>query len=129
MPVRNRYISLDAGPGKRGWYSEALVSVWLATATSVKAAAEDDYLKMLEVEAKKVEAPASAPASPDADGLGAQTDIGVFENELKRHYPGTHAFYRKLPRRTQEEIYEEYSQGASIEDIRDKIYDRYLNKK
>ena len=103
-----------------------LVPVWIAVAVSARTASADAYLDMLEAEATKVEAPANPSGAGEA---GAETDIGIFEDELKRHYSGTYAFYQKLPRRTQEEIYGEYSQGASIVDIRDKIYDRYLNKK
>ncbi len=126
MPVRNRSINNDAGPGRRGGFVSALLLVGLLPAGFVGAADADDYLKMLEAEATKVGTPATAVPT---DENGSNADIGVFEDELKAHYSGTYAFYKKLPRRTQEEIYTEYSQGASIEDIRDKIYDRYLNNR
>ena len=126
MPVRNRRVVADAGRGRRIRVVVACVAGWLVTSSQAHAADEMDYLQMLNQEATKVEAPTTAAP---ADTGAAGTDIAVFEDELKRHYSGTFAFYQKLPRRTQTEIYDEYAQGASIEDIRDQIYDRYLHGK
>ena len=123
----NRCISFDAAPGRRGWISVALALGWCATGASAIAAGEDDYLKMLEAEAAKLGPPVATVPDAGVGGAGSESDLGMFEEELRRHYSGTFAFYQKLPRRTQEEIFQEYSQGASIEDIRDKIYDRYLH--
>jgi hypothetical protein len=108
---------------------------------SVGAAEEDDYLKAIEVETEKIGK--SAPISTKEDGVAADTDSVVavtgagfsagmsheqLEGELKEKYAGTHLFYNKLPRSFQEEIYQDYLQGASIEEVRDKIMNRFLKR-
>ncbi|MCG8037820.1 MAG: hypothetical protein JAZ19_12385, partial [Candidatus Thiodiazotropha taylori] len=66
---------------------------------------------------------------PNQDGL---TDEGAaqvaFEEDLKSRYLGSYTFYKKLPRRAREEVYEEYKGGASIDEIRQKIMNRFLNQ-
>jgi len=50
-----------------------------------------------------------------------------FEDELEASYRGTYLFYKKLPAESQEEVFRERQQGASIEDIRKTIMSRYLH--
>ena len=122
MSGRNFRIDVDAGPGGGGWVWAGMVVGYLLFAMPVQVAGGDDYLEMLESEASKVEA--SGGVAPQ----GADADIGAFEAELKQHYRGSYLFYKKLPRRSREKVFTEYSEGASIEDIRKKIMDRFLHK-
>ena len=89
---------------------------------SAAATEEDDYLSAISDEAEKVE----QNISVDTNGTG-QT-LREFDAELKSRYRGTYTFYRKLPRRSREEIYQDYRDGASIDEIRKKIMDRFLNR-
>ncbi|MCG6966314.1 MAG: hypothetical protein LJE59_07380 [Chromatiaceae bacterium] len=99
-------------------------------------AAEDAYLQQLNREVTKVEA---APTDTQGDGgalatqkegpragqaLASRAD---FEASLKDQHVGTYSFYRRLPERSREEIFLDYSAGASMEDLRGKIIDRYLH--
>ncbi len=94
-------------------------------------AAEDDYLSTLSREAEKVEADVQPtvtetgePAAPTESGLNLQ----AFEEDLKARYKGSYTFYQKLPKRTREEVFLEYRDGASMDEIRKKIMDRFLHQ-
>lgn len=50
-----------------------------------------------------------------------------FEALLRKHYVGTHSFYRRLSERSREEVFLDFSSGASIEALRAKIIDRFLH--
>lgn len=94
-------------------------------------AQDDDYLSEISAEASKIDSklPTQGEAEPNQDGL---TDEGAaqvaFEEDLKSRYLGSYTFYKKLPRRAREEVYEEYKGGASIDEIRQKIMNRFLNQ-
>ena len=93
--------------------------------------ADDAYLKMLDQEVTKVE-PDSSDKAIDAKDMSAGTAANVpsrehFEEILREQNVGTYSFYRKLPERTREEIFLDYSNGASMEALRGKIIDRYLH--
>ncbi len=94
-------------------------------------AEEDPYLSAISREAKKVETPTqpavtetSEPVPQESGGL----DLQAFEEDLKARYKGSYTFYQKLPRRSREEVFLEYRNGASIDEIRKKIMDRFLNQ-
>ncbi len=94
-------------------------------------AEEDPYLSAISQEAKKVEAEVQPTLSesgetlvPEDDGLSLQ----AFEEDLKARYMGSYTFYLKLPKRTREEVFLEYRDGASIDEIRKKIMDRFLHQ-
>ena len=99
-------------------------------------AADDPYLEMLDQEATKVEG-RSSDTNDDgnaAAGAGSSPRKPValpsrarFEELLRRQNVGTYSFYRKLPERSREEIFLDYSNGASMEALREKIVDRYLH--
>jgi hypothetical protein len=103
----------------------------LGAALSHAVAAEDPYLQALESEAGKIDS-AAAEAGPSAaaiSGGAAQAPTASrsqFEATLQARYTGTFEFYRKLPERSRQEIFEHYQHGASIEDVRKKIIDRLL---
>ena len=118
--------------------------LWVFTSTSALASNEDEYLKAIQVETEKVERSALSAADAES-GPGAQWSTGSkedltgmgfsnglseqgFDLELAEKYTGSAVFYRKLSRRNQEEIYEYYQQGASIDEVRKKIVNRFLNR-
>jgi hypothetical protein len=107
--------------------------VFLLTAAcgSSAFAEEDPYLSTLSQEAQKVEAKTQptlntedSRVEPADDGL----NIAAFEEDLKARYKGSYTFYQKLPRRAREEVFLEYRDGASIDEIREKIMDRFLHR-
>lgn len=111
-------------------FSALIAALTLAVAASALAG-EDPYLSAIQREAVKVDQASqktleNPPASTISEGGGPSID--AFEEDLKTGYKGSYAFYQRLPRRTQEEIFEEYRQGASIGEIRQKIMDRFLNR-
>lgn len=97
--------------------------------TQLTVAEEDPYLSAISSEAEKVESSKAATSSEDE---AADADIGpsmkAFEDDLKASYMGSYTFYQRLPRRSREEVFEEYKGGASIDEIRRKIMDRFLNR-
>ena len=105
----------------------------------------DDYLSELEAEAGKVDAELTeepdratgpgaveqsvepggqAPRSQEKGDLASQR--ANFESLLKKHYFGTYGFYRKLPERSRQEVFEEYRRGVGMDKIRKKIVSRLL---
>ena len=103
--------------------------VLLAVSALCAVAEEDPYLSAISQEAEKVETP-SSPAPTEAGGPAAQDGLNLqsFEEDLKARYKGSYTFYQKLPRRSREEVFQEYRDGASIDEIRKKIMDRFLNQ-
>ncbi|MBT2968603.1 MAG: hypothetical protein B6D72_20195 [gamma proteobacterium symbiont of Ctena orbiculata] len=92
-------------------------------------AEEDPYLSAISSEAEKVESTEttiSTETSEDEETDGPS--LQAFEEDLKARYMGSFTFYKKLPRRSREEVFEEYKGGASIDEIRKKIMDRFLNQ-
>jgi len=103
----------------------------LCTVASVCTAAEEDpYLSAISIEAAKVDGTAQPTLEKnDVQAVSPEEgpSIEAFEEDLKSRYRGSYTFYEKLPRRTQEEVFEEYRSGASIDEMRKKIMDRFLN--
>lgn len=89
------------------------------------------YLDAVQLEAEKLDQPATAIASGAKSGSAATIDEQVmkFDQELQARFRGSYLFYRKLPARSQEEVFVEYQQGASIEDVRKTILNRYLHSR
>ena len=98
-------------------------------------AADDAYLRLLDEEVIKVEEPATDTGLDDAassrpiniDQALQPVSRERFETLLKQTRVGTYSFYRRLPERSREEIFLDYSGGASLEALRGKIIDRYLH--
>ncbi len=111
---------------------------------SAVALSADDYLSALEAEAGKVDVELNEPDSATNPGtvsqsaeqggqaLQSQKKEGLasqranFESLLKKHYFGTYGFYRKLPERSRQEVFEEYRRGVGMDKIRKKIVSRLL---
>ena len=91
----------------------------------------DTYLEMIEKEAQTLEMDPVLVDSPEqvrADPV-ILSKRRVFEQELKRLYEGSYLFYTKLPERSREEVFIEYNQGASLEQVRKTIIDRFLHSR
>lgn len=94
--------------------------------------AEDAYLSELAAEVEKVEeraidGTADDEYSGDAAEGATDADREAFERQLKKHYLGSYGFYRKLPERSRQEVFEEYRQGADMKELRRKIINRLLH--
>ncbi len=101
----------------------------LLAAWPLAARPADDYVSALQSEVDKVEAREIDPEKGDSVAEPApviSADRAAFEALLKKRYFGTYGFYRKLPERSREEIFEDYRQGADIGEIRRKIVSRLL---
>lgn len=105
------------------------------TCLSTAVAADDAYLQLLDAEATKVEPEATDTEKSDVTGgteapareLSALASREQFETLLRQENVGTYSFYRKLPERSREEIFVDYRNGASMEALRGKVVNRYLN--
>jgi hypothetical protein len=110
----------------------ALAGALLWSSLAVVQAATDPYLELLDEEATKVER-RSTDTGTDADSAARVDDPRPgpsrerFEALLEQQHVGTYSFYRKLPERSREEVFLDYSSGASMDALREKIVDRYLH--
>lgn len=127
MPARTARLNRMIG---YGFWRLNYIAIFCFAVTTGAFAEEDPYLSAISIEAAKVETTAQPTLDkPDAqpageDGLNMQS----FEEDLKARYKGSYTFYEKLPRRTREEVFLEYRDGASIDEIRKKIMDRFLHQ-
>jgi len=111
----------------------------VVTALAPVHAADDALVQPTEAESTKVGPVATdtvrdgaAPPVASATHGGARPvrpapSRDFFEALLRRQYVGTHSVYRRLPERSRDEVFLDYSAGASIETLRDKIIDRFLH--
>lgn len=91
----------------------------------------DDYLDSLEAEVDKVENHSfddsvESKAEPDAEDEVLLRH--EFEQHLSQKNKGSYTLYKKLPERSRQEVYEEFTQGASMSQIRRTIVDRILQR-
>ena len=109
----------------------------LLLAEPVAAASQLDYLKQLEQEATKIDAQGGGEATGGAAaveqrrtgrGFSAGLTMEAFGTELGERYRGSAIFYGKLSRRYQEQVYAEYLDGASIDEVRALITELYLRR-
>jgi hypothetical protein len=89
------------------------------------------YLDAIQVEAEKLDGGSAgdSEAAPAASGAADDQHRAGFEEELQGRYSGTYLFYKKLPAKSQEEVYLDYQQGASIEEVRKTIMNRFLHSR
>ncbi|MCU7852552.1 MAG: hypothetical protein KZQ80_10100 [Candidatus Thiodiazotropha sp. (ex Monitilora ramsayi)] len=108
---------------------------WIFMSTAILpmnvVAEEDPYLSAISSEASKVDSTEqptldTPDVQPTKDDGGL--DLQAFEEDLKASYQGSYTFYQKLPRRTREEVFQVYSDGASIDEVRKMIMDRFLHQ-
>ena len=119
-----------------------LAVVCFVIPVSVIASEDGDYLRALTLEEQKVErksisndgvtdaqsASKKVTTVDSGEGFNSGLSMDAFEFELQERYTGSAVFYRKLPRRSQEEVYQDYRQGASISEVRKKIMNRFLHR-
>ena len=104
--------------------------------SGVVLAQEDAYLRELESEAEGVKvdpetdrtqpgpAPESFTGSWGADkqnleeGLPPGLDREGFDSALEARFYGSYIFYRDLPRKARDEVYQNYTAGAGIDELR-----------
>lgn len=108
------------------------------------AADENDYLRAIELETAKLELKEGTTTegfntgNPQrarkrqikSTGKGLRSGLSMegFEQQLSDNYTGSAVFYRKLSQRSQEEVYGQYQDGASMPELRSKIMKRFLNR-
>jgi hypothetical protein len=92
---------------------------------------QKSYLDAIQLEAEKLDQPVTAKADEAESGSATAVDEQVmeFEQELETRFKGSYLFYKKLPARSQEEVFLEHQQGASVEDVRKTILNRYLHSR
>lgn len=100
---------------------------------------DDPYLSELDAEVDKVESRALSGDGQVVDDVagrlaGDPDDAEVsaarqqFETLLQEKYVGTYRFYQRLPERGQQEIFLEFRDGLPLDQIREKIVDRLLQR-
>ena len=111
-------------------FAFCMFTLGFSPVVTLTAAETDDYLSAITAEANKVEqgAPIGTGATTTGESAGIDESLNRFESDLKARYRGSYTFYRKLPKRSREEIFQSYIDGASIDEIRKKIMDRFLNQ-
>jgi hypothetical protein len=98
-------------------------------AAPTAAHADDTYLDSIQLEADKLEGSPGAGEEPNRLGSTDKSDdaLAEFERELESRYKGTYLFYKKLPGKSRREVFKEHQQGASIEEARETIMNRFLH--
>jgi hypothetical protein len=97
------------------------------------AATDDDYLKLLDEEVTKVDGEAIDggvdPAAERTGQVGKRTSASRqhFEGLLREQHVGTYSFYRRLPERSRQEIFLDYRAGLPMDQLRDKVVERFLH--
>jgi hypothetical protein len=116
------------------WYAVLVAAALLVTGWA--SATDDSYLQMLDEEATKVDGVVTdkesqrETATSDSAKTAGEAKVSsrvAFENLLREQHVGTYSFYRRLPERSREEVFLDFSRGASMESLRGKIVDRYLH--
>jgi hypothetical protein len=92
---------------------------------------EDTYLDAISVEVEKLDGgtPGGGDSAESRSAANADDPLAKFEQELETRYRGTYLFYKKLPTKSQEEVFHEYQEGAPIEEARKTIMNRYLHSR
>jgi len=100
----------------------------------------DDYLDSLEVESNKVESHSfeESKAGEQSDSFSEENALGgsldnvelrkEFESHLSENNKGSFILFKKLPERSRQEVYDEFANGATMQEIRRLIVDRILQR-
>jgi len=112
--------------------SLAVVIVLLVSMPVISA---DDYLTEIEAETVKLDPglsyekqPVGASSDNTAGQVSETESREKFEKWLQEKYRGSFVFYSKLPQRSREEVFQQYTQGADLKVLRKTIVDRYLQR-
>lgn len=109
--------------------------VWSCTTATAMALAcapplfADAYMDAIRGEAAKIDAgPTAAATAPKGkDSASQDTNATLFERELDQRYHGTYLFYKQLPGRSREEVLQAHANGATMDEIRKKVMERFLH--
>ena len=120
----------------RHWFTDrtaasGTILVILALTIAVPTAADDAYIDAVKGEAGKIEGGGggSAASAGGDTTLAADPKVAAFERDLDKQYRGTFLFYQRLPARSREEIYKAHAGGASIEEVRRMVMDRFQHSR
>ncbi len=93
------------------------------------AAVADAYLDMIEAETEKIAGPLPTVVDGEA-GAESEEDAGFqeFLAYLKEESLGSYTFFEKLTPAQRSEVFERHKQGASLEQIREIIMERFLKR-
>jgi hypothetical protein len=122
MPERKNRIDRGAESSCRGGWSRFFCLLCLFFSLPLYAADDAAYLNLINQEAMR------QSAGYGVGGSAENRDFDAMESQLKEQYRGSYLFLKKLPRQSQEEIFSDYQNGASIDDIRKKIMKIFLHK-
>jgi len=107
-----------------------LIFIGCILATSALAA-DDDYLKALEIEAEKsasVNTNQSKPNKNSFDILIDQKKFKKFESELKSRRPATYKYYRQLNAEEKSVIFSIYQEDHKFTRASKVVFDIYFDK-
>ena len=125
FPVTGRVFS-----EKDRWCSSLIMLAYLLTFPAA-GYPEESYLDAISVESEKLgDAPSvNTEVTGRREPAAADGPVEQFEQELEARYKGTYLFYKQLPVKSQEEVFLEHQKGASVEDVRKTIMNRYLHSR
>ncbi len=109
------------------WCCRALVPIVASLLPSIGQA--QSYLDAIELEVRKLDGDAAEESATRTPKTGEGQAREDFERELEARYRGSYLFYKKLPSKSQEEVYQEYVAGASIDAVRKTIMNRFLHSR
>ena len=129
--MRNSGIDLNRRARMTGRRRAVCLAVLLVGSAPV-AATDDDYLRLLDEEVSKVDGAAgvadvAAPGNVDGAGGRAPGTRQQFEDTLRDQHVGTYSFYRRLPERSRQEIFLDFQAGMPMDQLRDKVVERFLH--
>jgi hypothetical protein len=93
--------------------------------------AADAYLDAINMEAHKIDGAGEAPAktTQDAGSVLQDSRATAFEKKLDQQFHGAFLLYKQLPAGSQADIFDAYEKGTSIEEAREMIMERFLNRR
>jgi hypothetical protein len=122
-PPMPRRVRFDRQWLDHTWAAAALLSLAFAPPL-----AADAYMDAIKQEAHKIDQSPETPVRVMGAGSVSQdSQLAAFEQDLDQHSHGTYLFYKQLPARSQADVLEAHEQGASSDETRRMIMDRFLN--
>jgi len=119
------------------WMGLVIIGSAFVTCPSVEGASDEEFLKLIEEEPAKIgsgmvgdtptEGAPGGMVRPPGAGFQAGMTPEQFAQTLHSQYYGSYVFFDKLPPETREEIYRDYLNGSSVEQVRAKITERFMN--
>ncbi len=97
--------------------------IFLGLTVPTLAAAQDNYLDMLDAYSDEISEPSSTQVTE------AENSRGSFENRLRRNFKGSYVLYTKLPEDNKQMVYNKYRETGKVADIRSFIVKLYAQRK